>query len=196
MIRSNAERSTTRSLTIGKARARQGSRISVSPSRNDRMCSWHTVDPRAGPWGSPSIRNPHVPQMPSRQSESNAIGSSPRAISPSLTTSSISRNDMSGDTPSATYSTSLPGLSGPGCLQTFSVIRISVSWQLSLVAALRRLHVLEVQRFPVKLGLHADAFELPRSDVLEMLVVAQRFAVGCLALLAEVPAAGLAAMQR
>ena len=38
----------------------------------------------------------HVPQIPSRQSESNAIGSSPRAIKPSLTTSSISRNDMSG----------------------------------------------------------------------------------------------------
>jgi hypothetical protein len=43
-----------------------------------------------------------MPQMPSRQSESNAIVSSPFFDSPSLTTSSISRNDMSGDTRSAT----------------------------------------------------------------------------------------------
>jgi hypothetical protein len=42
--------------------------------------------------------NPQVPQMPSRQSESNAIGSWPATIKPSLTTSSISRKDMSGDT--------------------------------------------------------------------------------------------------
>ena len=49
----------------------------------------------------PSTMKPHVPQMPSRQSESNAIGSSPFVISPSLTTSSISRNDMSGETFSA-----------------------------------------------------------------------------------------------
>ena len=42
-----------------------------------------------------------MPQMPSRQSESNAIGASPFLISPSFTTSSISRNDMSGETSSA-----------------------------------------------------------------------------------------------
>ena len=47
---------------------------------------------------TPLTTKPHVPQMPSRQSESNAIGSSPLRISPSLTTSSISRNDMSGET--------------------------------------------------------------------------------------------------
>jgi hypothetical protein len=37
-----------------------------------------------------------VPQMPSRQSCANAIGSSPFSVSSSLTTSSISRKDMSG----------------------------------------------------------------------------------------------------
>ena len=42
-----------------------------------------------------------MPQMPSRQSESNAIASLPLRINPSLTTSSISRNDISGDTLSA-----------------------------------------------------------------------------------------------
>ena len=45
----------------------------------------------------PLMTSEHMPQMPSRQSESKAIGSSPRSISPSLTTSSISRKDMSGD---------------------------------------------------------------------------------------------------
>lgn len=39
MIRSKAERSTTRSLTTGKAEARQGSTSIVSPSWNDRMWS-------------------------------------------------------------------------------------------------------------------------------------------------------------
>ena len=81
----------------GKARARQGSRVSVSPSLKRRMCSWQTVVHASGPCGRPLTRNPHVPQMPSRQSESNAIGSSPLRIRPSLTTSSISRNDMSGE---------------------------------------------------------------------------------------------------
>ncbi len=38
-----------------------------------------------------------MPQMPSRQSWSKAIGSSPFASKRSLTTSSISRNDISGD---------------------------------------------------------------------------------------------------
>ena len=40
----------------------------------------------------------HMPQMPSRQSWSKATGSSPSRISCSLSTSSISRNDMSGET--------------------------------------------------------------------------------------------------
>ena len=39
-----------------------------------------------------------APQMPSRQSLSNATGSSPLNVSRSLSVSSISRNDMSGET--------------------------------------------------------------------------------------------------
>ena len=101
MTRSKALRSTTRSLSTGKARARQGSMVMVSPSRKVRMCSWHTVVAPRGPCARPSIISPQEPQIPSRQSESKAIGSSPRRISPSLTTSSISRKDMSGEIPSA-----------------------------------------------------------------------------------------------
>ena len=100
-MRSNALRSTTRSLTTGKALARHGSTVIVSPSVKRRMCSWHTVPPGSGPCATPLTITPQAPQMPSRQSESNAMGSSPLRISPSLTTSSISRNDMSGETPSA-----------------------------------------------------------------------------------------------
>ena len=57
----------------------------------------------SGPCATPLITNEHVPQMPSRQSESKAIGSFPPAMSPSFTTSSISRNDMSGKTSFASY---------------------------------------------------------------------------------------------
>ena len=47
--------------------------------------------------GMPSTTRLHMPQMPSRQSESNAMASFPCRTSPSLITSSISRNDMSGE---------------------------------------------------------------------------------------------------
>ena len=96
MMRSKALRSTTRSLITGKAVARQGSIVIVSPSLKLRMWSWQAVVARRGPWAAPLMTIPQVPQMPSRQSWSKAMGSSPRPMSPSLTTSSISRNDMSG----------------------------------------------------------------------------------------------------
>ena len=80
----------------GNASARHGSMVISSPSEKLRMCSWHVVV-TSGPWALPEIIRPHMPQMPSRQSESNAIGSSPRALSCSLRTSSISRNDMSSE---------------------------------------------------------------------------------------------------
>ena len=60
------------------------------------MCSWQVAVPPIGPCATPLIIMPHEPQMPSRQSCSNAIGSSPFSIRRSLTTSSISRNDTSG----------------------------------------------------------------------------------------------------
>jgi hypothetical protein len=108
MIRSRAVRSTIRSLITGKAFARQGSMTSVSPSRNVLMWSWHAVVRARGPWALPFTTRLQVPQMPSRQSWSNAIGSSPFRESSSLTTSSISRKDMSGLTPFAWYVTKRP----------------------------------------------------------------------------------------
>src|SRR5262245_23439726 len=70
-----------------------------------------------------------------------------------------------------------------------------ISPQPLLVAPLRRMHFLELQRLLVEHRFSADAGELPRRHVREIRVVAQRFAVGRLALLAEVAAARLAAVQ-
>src|SRR5205814_1543544 len=50
-MRSKAARSTTRSLTIGNARARHGSIHSSAPSAKCRRCSWHAVVARCGPCG-------------------------------------------------------------------------------------------------------------------------------------------------
>ena len=55
MIRSIELRSTTRSLMTGKAFARHGSMVIVSPSLKWRMWSWHTVVARSGPWAMPLI---------------------------------------------------------------------------------------------------------------------------------------------
>jgi len=83
-------------LITGKAAARHGSMVMVSPSLKLRMWSWQAVVARRGPCAAPLMTIPQVPQIPSRQSWSKAMGSSPLAMSPSFTTSSISRNDMSG----------------------------------------------------------------------------------------------------
>ena len=48
-----------------------------------------------GPWAWPLIISPQVPQMPSRQSDSNTMGSSPISMSRSLTMSSISKKEAS-----------------------------------------------------------------------------------------------------
>ncbi len=72
----------------------------TSPSLNLRMWSWQVAVARSGPWARPLIIMPQEPQIPSRQSCSKATGSSPRSVSRSLRTSSISRNDMSGLTSS------------------------------------------------------------------------------------------------
>ena len=81
-MRSKALRLTTRSFTTGKAAARHGSTAITSPSVNLRMCSWQVAVPRWGPWAWPLIIIPHDPQMPSRQSCSKAIGSSPSRQQP------------------------------------------------------------------------------------------------------------------
>ena len=118
MIRSKAERSTMRSLTIGKAPARHGSITISAPSSNLRMWSWQVAVPRWGPWACPLIMSEHVPQMPSRQSWSNVIGSRPSLVSRSLTTSSISRNDMSSLMSGAGMVSNCPAASAPSWRQT------------------------------------------------------------------------------
>src|SRR4051812_30911029 len=177
-MRSKALRSTTRSLMIGNARARHGSTTISSPSRNFRMCSWQVAVPSDGPWARPLIIIEHEPQMPSRQSWSNAIGSRPSATRRSLTTSNISRNDISGLMSVASMSSNAPGASVPAWRQTRSLRSMvlfrpfRISWL--LVGALGEVDVLELELFLVQRRRGADALELPRGDVREVLVVAQR----------------------
>ncbi|MNE73581.1 hypothetical protein D3C80_1696020 [compost metagenome] len=68
MIRSNAERSTIKSLITGNAVALHGSTTTVSPSLKERMCNWQVVIPSLGPCGRPLIYIEQAPQIPSRQS--------------------------------------------------------------------------------------------------------------------------------
>ena len=65
-----------------------------------------------------------------------------------------------------------------------------------LVAPLRELHVLEPEIFLLQRGRRADPAKLPRSDVAEVVVIAEGLVVDRLVLIAEVSAAGLLAMQR
>jgi hypothetical protein len=65
------------------------------------MWSWQVAVPRSGPWAWPLIMSEHVPQMPSRQSWSNVMGSWPCSLSRSFTMSSISRNEASSLMPGA-----------------------------------------------------------------------------------------------
>ena len=80
----------------GKAVARHGSMVIVSPSVNLRMCSWQVAVPVLGPVGLA------VDHQPARAADALAAVAVERdglarrsAMSCSLTTSSISRNDMS-----------------------------------------------------------------------------------------------------
>src|SRR5262249_16380390 len=72
----------------------------------------------------------------------------------------------------------------------------ALSHQPLLLTPFCRVHFVERWRLLVELRLLAGAFVFPRRHVHEVLVVAQRLAVGCLALFAEVPAARFAAVQR
>src|SRR5262245_42907715 len=83
-----------------------------------------------------------VPQIPSRQSCSNAIGSLPSDSSFSLTTSSISRNDISGETSIARCVSNFPSAFGLFCRQTWSVRFIGL-----FVAPLGRRHFFVDDRF-------------------------------------------------
>src|SRR5262249_22390752 len=140
---------------------------------------------------------------PSRQSWSNAIGSSPFLISSSFTTSSISRNDMSGLTSRAWYVTIRPSLFASFCRHTcnvrfiFSVFsfQFSVGQQALLVGAHAGFHLGEFERLLDERGLLAGGGVLPGGDVLELRVVPLRLAVLVLELLAEVAATRLAPSQ-
>ena len=97
MMRSKAERSTTRSFTMGKALARKGSTVMASPSGKRRMWIWQVVAAPSGSCARPLITRLHIPQMPSRQSWSKATGSAPFLMRTSLRMSSISSRDASGE---------------------------------------------------------------------------------------------------
>src|SRR5688572_1622929 len=85
----------------------------------------------------------------------------------------------------------VPGVSGLAWRQTWSFTCIRASS--SLVRALGKVDVLERQGLLVEDGRAAVAAPLPRRDVGELLVVAEGLALGGLALLPEVAAAGLLA---
>src|SRR5437588_2443100 len=142
----------------------------------------------------PLMTKAQVPQMPSRQSESKAIGASPRAMSPSLTTSSISRKDMSGTMSLAVYSTRAPVDRASFCLQTFKVKFIAAPGKL-LVAPLRHVDILVNERFLVQQRRFIHSLVLPRGDKREVLVVSLRLAIGGLVFDAEMASAGLLARQ-
>src|SRR5690349_12779435 len=144
----------------------------------------------------PLMTSEHIPQMPSRQSESNAIGSCPRSRIPSFTTSSISRNDMSSSTPLASYASNRPGACPFFCRQTFRVKFMAKAFSRSLIAAGAHVHFLVHQRFLVHDRSLVGTLILPSGLIREILVIALRLAVWCLKFLPEVPSTGFAAMQR
>src|SRR3954469_23878823 len=119
------------------------------------------------------------------------MGTSPRSMSRSLTTSSISRNDMSGPIPGASYSTMRPGLLGAGWRQIRSLrFKVDPSHE-SLITPLRKMHVLKLQRLLLQLGRPIRALVFPGRDVGKLFIVPERLAVFGLVLLPEMAAAGL-----
>src|ERR1051325_3207002 len=195
IMRSKAERATTSSIATGKPFARQGSMVMESPSLNARMCNWQVVVPSQGPCARPLMNMLHIPQMPSRQSWSNATGSSPLRMSCSLGTSIISRKDMSDEMSLTLYVTKLPASLAFFCLQIFNVrfIFIFLPWRPCVFAVqkptakarrrkelfirtLCRMHDLKIQlllmQFP---GI--VPFVFPRCHIGEVRIIAFRFTV-------------------
>src|SRR5580698_2481312 len=188
----------------------------VSPLRKRRMWSWQVVVSASGPWACPLIIMPHAPQMPSRQSWSKATGSCPSLISCSLSTSSISRNDMSGETSSIWYVSKRPRVWALGCRQIFKVSErlpdiffdrsvaacvartFPATWvaRFLLVAPLGEWDRFKIERFFVEHRRLVDSLVLPGADVAKVLVVALGLAFGSLIFLAEMTAARFLAMQR
>ena len=133
---------------IGKAPARHGSIVIVSPSANLRMWSWHVAVPRWGPWAWPLIISEHVPQMPSRQSWSNVIGSWPSLVQPLVDdVEHLEERGVVADVVGRRRSRSARRSSGPSWRHTFSVT-LRVRRHL-LVAPLGQVDVLELERLLV-----------------------------------------------
>src|SRR5512134_2663925 len=63
------------------------------------------------------------------------------------------------------------------------------------VAPLRRMDLVECERLFVEDRLASYTSEFPRRNVAELVIVASRFVVGCLKLLAEMSSAGLFPVQ-
>src|ERR1043166_5253220 len=186
MMRSKELRSVTRSLITGKALARQGSIVIVSASWKWRMCNWHVAVPRWPPCGTPLMTSEHMPQMPSRQSESKAIGSSLRAMSSSFTTSCISRKDISGRTAFASYVLKRPGVVAFFWRQTFRVRFMTAKWRMTNDPAKRERKNDEI-RMTKQLRLLQGHVRVSSFGFFS--------AFGDLEFLAEMAAAGFAAMQ-
>ena len=106
---------------------------------------------------------------------------------------------MSGLTPGTSYVSNAPGASGPGLApdrQRDASCLARTSDSVYLYERVDGWTYSNSSCFLVEHGFVADARELPRGDVREVLVVAERLAVLGLVLLAEVPAADLVAVQR
>jgi len=68
MMRSRDPRSTARSLTIGKARARHWLQIQLVAVFEMAHVQLAQRGPGSGPCATPLIMNPHMPQIPRGQS--------------------------------------------------------------------------------------------------------------------------------
>ena len=100
------------------ARRATARRRSSSPSSKCRMCSWQVVVPLRAVRDAVD-HHAAAPQMPSRQSWSNAIGSSPSRISCSLSdVEHLQEGHVRGDVRRPRRSTIAPGGRRPACRQT------------------------------------------------------------------------------
>ena len=149
--------------------------------------------PFCGPWAWPLIISEHVPQIPSRQSWSNVIGSRPSLMSRSLTRSSISRNDISSLTSGASSTSKRPSSVGtvlspdPEC----EVEGLSSTCSSERRGGRSRTRAAPCAALPWPGSpVHSHAL-----DVGEVLVVAHRLALLGLVLDSEVAAAGLLAVE-
>jgi hypothetical protein len=97
MMRSNALRLTTRSLMTGNAVARHGSTVNLVAVLEVAHVQLAGRDPALAVRAAVDDHATHAADAFTTV-VSNATGSSPRALRSSLSMSSISRNDSSGDT--------------------------------------------------------------------------------------------------